>query len=218
MVDIAFPAGYYNRVVRPASPALPGFQPGVPIPAAQVQALVFQLGSRTIIGRDGIVRFNQPLIRAIVSYRELAVPALGRFMAQAQTVPQIIEGLYTAEELAENGVQGVIQLYSLASRWNRHPNPLVQIYLAGFYRNIPQPAAFGPMLTTLIQHAMTTNAATPGPFRIDEEVGGTVLQKIADRTADETVRRLLPYLRSSPPAVAPYPGSAPLDYPLRPMS
>lgn len=214
MVDIAIPANYYNRLGRPAPRPPQGLSS---IPAAQVQALVSQLGARTIIGGDGIVRFNQPLIRAIVSYRELAVPALGRFLAQARTVPQIIEALYTAEELAENGIRGVDPLYSLASRWNRHPHPLVQIYLAGFYRNIPQPAAFGPMMTTLIRQAMTTNAATPGPFRIDEEVGGTVLQKIAERTADETVRRLLPYLRSTP-TVSPYPGSAPLDYPIRPMS
>lgn len=158
-------------------------------------ALINQLGTQTHIGLNGIVQFNLPLVQQIAAHKEQALPELYRFLSTTPSIPALIEGIYTAEQMTEAGVQNVASLYPAVSRWNTNPDPLVQIYLAGLYRELNIPTTFGPMLSTLVnrsvdQYPLQSSSA----YNITEEVGGTLLQQIADTTADETVKRLLPYL------------------------
>ncbi len=170
--------------------------------AAGLVSLCSQLGQGLSVRPDGTLQPNEPLIRSIIQYREAAVPLLSNILSQAgygipyPSVATIVETLYTAQRLAQSGVN-TESLYPAASRLNTHPDPLVQIYLAGLYRQLREPAAFGPMLTTLINHAVTQYPQAPSSWNVSEEVGGTVLQQIANRTAEETVRRLQPYLQKS---------------------
>lgn len=178
----------HHNAVRPAGSA------------NSLLSLSSQLGLGLSTRPDGTLLPNEPLIQALIQYREAAVPVLSNILNQAgygipyPSVATIIETLYTAQRLAQTGVN-TESLYPAASRLNTHPDPLVQIYLAGYYRQLKEPAAFGPMLSTLINHAVTQYPHPLSSWNVSEEVGGTVLQQIANRTAEETVRRLQPYLQ-----------------------
>ncbi len=179
---------------RPPAPAGYTHAPGVP-----VAVLVDQVGRWTFIRPDGLVLFNEPLVAQIASYRDQAVPALSRLLqavvpAPEMYLPQVLEGLYLADRLAQYGVKSAANLAPVVAPLNTHPHPLIQIYLAGFYRKINRPETFGPMLSTLIRESMNPTPGTSPMMNPTEEVGGTLLQQIADKTSKETVRRLLPFL------------------------
>ncbi len=159
--------------------------------------LVAQLGVQTRISMDGQAMFNEPLVQQIVAARQQALPHLQAFLGSVSSIPGILEGLYLAGKLADAGVSGVENLYATVSRWNSHPDPLVQIHLAQFYGKINQPRSFGPVFSTLVYHAVNQYPFQASPtYNVSEAVGETVLRKIAERTADETVKRLLPYMQA----------------------
>jgi hypothetical protein len=159
-----------------------------------------------------LFQFNYPLIEAIVNQREQAVPVLYQHILQTpvEDVPKIVEQIYTAQRLAEAGVRGVEKLYGAVSRWNGHPDPYVQIYLAGLYRKLGLPETFGPLVAGLVREAVYHYPGRSLWLDPTEETGGAVLQLIAEKTAEETVKRLLPYLRPQAPQTprAPLPSSA----------
>ncbi len=209
----------FNPTVSPA--ARFGDHPPVytPMPAgavAQSQAqpalaplwqLAGQIGTQTQVGMDGIVRFNMPLVNQIKAYREQALPVLNDVLSRTTFVPTFLEALYTAEEMAEDGVSNVSSLYPVVSKWNTHPDPLVQIYLAGFYREIKIPTTFGPLMATLMNTSVNRYPMQSSPmYNITEEVGGTILEQIAEYTSQKTVNKLLPYIASSAQS---YPARAP---------
>jgi hypothetical protein len=185
----------------PAYPAMP-MKPLSPAPADPV-TLVAQLGMNTHVGVDGLTQFNEPLINRLVSLREKALPPLHLLLKSTNTTTTILEALYAATRLAENGVFGVETLYPAAAHLNSHIDPSVQMQLARFYGKINEPKAIGPMLNTAIHYA--TNQYPMGSYaayRFTEEAGEAILNQVARKTAQETVRHLLPYLR---PATSPAP-------------
>lgn len=165
----------------------------MPLP---VQNLIYQLGSQTTMAADGNVRLNAPLIETIVRYREQAVPVLCQFMSNTQNMLSMVEALYTSQRLAEERVSNVPMLYGVTQHWNNNPHPLVQIYLAGFYRKLNAPHTLGPMLSMMMRNALQPGPPIPSAFNPQEEIGGTVLDLIANKSADETMKRLVPYLQS----------------------
>lgn len=162
----------------------------------QMQGLVSQIGKQTALKPDGNVFLNYPLIETIVRQRENAVPFLCQYLSGAQTMLTMVEGLYTAQRLAEERVQNVQMLYGVTQHWHNNPHPLVQIYLSGFYRKLNAPQSLGPLLSMLVKNAVTPGPAIPAAFNPQEEVGGAILDLIANKAADETLRRLQPYLAS----------------------
>ncbi len=193
-MDMMYPVQPISATSRPPYPPASPYT-GMPLPV-----LVTHLGTQTRLPISGIIQFNEPLVQEISRYREHAVPVLYNFLSTVQSIPALLEGLHTATRLAKTQVQNASSLYAAVSRWNTHPDPLVQIYLAGLYREIKEPATFGPMLATLVHRAVTQYPLQSTPnYNITEEVGGTLLQQIASRTADETVKRLLPFLQASHP-------------------
>ncbi len=186
--------------------ALPmgSFSPrGFTVPVSGVEALVAQLGQHTRMGPNGMIQFNQPLIQSLVNYGEQTVPALEQFLRQTipqvnHRLPQVLEAIFTAEQLLEAGVVGARRLYDVTSYLNTHPSPLLQIYLAGFYRELNRPEAFGPMFSTLMHQTQNQYHQQNPILNPTEEVGGTVLSMIAKASADETVKQLLPYLSPRP--------------------
>jgi hypothetical protein len=163
----------------------------------EIQSLIAQLGVKSSKqpSADGLVQMDEPLIDNIAAYGEQAIPYLAAFFNRPQPPIALAEGIYAAQKLAQNKVKGVETLYGYLSRYNASPNPLIQTYLAGFYRRIDQPAAFGPMLGTMIQQSVYNYPLQGDPNRnISEEVGGSVLKIIAKESAKETVKMLLPYL------------------------
>ncbi|MBK8191015.1 MAG: hypothetical protein IPK79_11260 [Vampirovibrionales bacterium] len=171
-------------------------------------ALAAQLGQGVTLSTDGLVRFNEPLVQRLTQGGAQTTPLLSRSLMMLARfanppLPALLETLYVANCLADVGVPNIGDLYPAASAFNTHPHPLTQIYLAGLYRKLNRPEAFGPLLATLTHQAVSAYPAQTPMTGVTEEVGGAALQLIANRTAEETVRRLAPYLRLNPPAISP---------------
>lgn len=158
------------------------------------------MGSQTRIGDNNLLSFNEPLVKAIAQQGTAAISSLAEFLEKPQQRLALLEGIYTAQKLVEQSPQALTdenrdRLYAAVSPYNTSPDPFVQIYLAGFYRALNNPATFGPVLSTLINQSIYRYAEQANPAdNVTEELGGTLLQQIANRTAEETVKRLLPYL------------------------
>lgn len=165
---------------------------------------VQQLGQGVRFRPDGLALFNEPLIQRLVMGGAATPPLLAQHLlalARLQNPPlaPLLETLYAANRLADAGVSTISDIYPAASLFNTHPHPLTQIYLAGLYRKLNRPESFGPLLATLTHQAVSAYGGQAPMTALSEEVGGAVLQLIANRTAEETVKRLRPYLSPQGP-------------------
>lgn len=173
--------------------------PMAPQPPADPTTLVSRLGMEARLGVDGQAQYNEPLVQNIVTLRESALPALNLLLRSTNTTTTILEALHTATKMAESGVSGVEKLYSATAHLNNHIDPAVQVQLARFYGKINEPKAIGPILNTAIHYA--TNQYPMGSqaaYQFTEAAGEAIVNQVARRTAQETIRQLLPFLR--PPA------------------
>lgn len=161
-----------------------------PVLQASAYPLLAQLGAglRQDLWTKNLL-LNLPLIERCVQEREAMIRPLYTLLSQSMSTPQIIEGLYLAQRLAEENVAGVRSLYAAAARFNTTTNPYIQVYLAGFYRKLNAPETFGPMLAMFMREAMQSAPVT-APFDPLEEIGGTLLQQIANTAAQEVILRL----------------------------
>ena len=80
----------------------------------------------------------------------------------------------------DNGTKGIDKLYPVLARFNNTQSPNIQTFLAGIYRKIQVPDAFGPLVKMLIQNSQ--KPADPNQiFDPNEEIGGAILSYISDR-------------------------------------
>ena len=68
-------------------------------------------------------------------------------------------------------------LYPVLAKYNNTRSPNIQTYLAGVYRKIKVPDAFGPLCVMLIQNAI--NPHKDCYFDPNEEIGGAILDYLA---------------------------------------
>ncbi len=199
---------------RPRTPVNPQANPSLaPTPPSLLappdpMALVARLGLQTQTQLDGRVLYNEPLAQSLANCREAAISPLKTLFQSASATLPMVEGLYAAEKMAELNVKGLEQLYPALARWNSHPDPMIQMHLARFYRKINEPKTFGPMLSTAVNYAVNMYPmSSSASYNVTEEVGATLLEQIATRTARETVRQLLPFLqpKAQQPVLPPFP-------------
>ena len=93
---------------------------------------------------------------------------------------QVTETLYIMDRMLDNGTKGIDKLYPVFSRFNETQSPNIQTFLAGIYRKIQVPDAFGPLCKMLIQNSMKPNNPNQS-FDPNEEIGGAILSYISDR-------------------------------------
>jgi len=77
----------------------------------------------------------------------------------------------------QNNIKKAKDLYPVLSKYNSTRNPNIQTYLAGIYRKIKVPDAFGPLWAMLIQNSI--NPHKNCPFDPNEEIGGAILDYMA---------------------------------------
>lgn len=161
-----------------------------PVDAGAMSAVAL-LGTQTRLLMDGSVLYNEPLVQELVRMGPLVIPALQSFFMSVNNIPALLEGLYLAEKLADMRVVNAASLARATARWNSHPDPLVQMNLARFYRKINDPGTFGPMMAMLINQAVNHYASLSSPsYNVSQVVGETVLDQIANRTADVLIQRV----------------------------
>ena len=124
--------------------------------------------------------FDQNKVDYFVKQKENALPYLSNILANSQDEVQITETLYIMDRMIDNGTKGIDKLYPVFSRFNNTSSPNIQTFLAGIYRKIQVPDAFGPLVKMLIQNSMKPQAPNQ-PFDPNEEIGGAILSYLSDR-------------------------------------
>lgn len=126
--------------------------------------------------------FNQNRVNYFVNQKENALPYLTNVLATSQNEGQIVETLYIMDRMLDNGTKGIDKLYPVFSRFNTTQSPNIQTFLAGIYRKIQVPDAFGPLVKMLIQNSMQPQNPNQA-FDPNEEIGGAILSYVSDRWA-----------------------------------
>lgn len=92
---------------------------------------------------------------------------------------EVVESLYALNLMLDEGadIESAKALYPTLAKLNYTESPNIQTFLAGIYRKIKVPDAFGPLCVMLIR-----NANTPPQnchFDPNEEIGGAILDYLA---------------------------------------
>lgn len=150
---------------------------------------VSELGTATRINPvNGLVQINNELVESLAQQGTRILPELGQLLSTSVYRLQLIEGLYLAQRLAEKKTPGVNQLYANTSRFHFATDPLLQVYLAGFYRHIDEPAAYGPMMEMMLRHSQRPawerqQEIQQTGINAVEEIGGTLLSQLARQSS-----------------------------------
>ena len=124
--------------------------------------------------------FDQNKVDYFVKQKENALPYLANILAVTQNETQITETLYIINKMLDNGTRGIEKLYPVFSRFNNTQSPNIQTFLAGIYRKIQVPDAFGPLVRMLVQNSLKQTNYNQ-PFDPNEEIGGAILSYLSDR-------------------------------------
>ena len=100
---------------------------------------------------------------------------------------EVIADLFILNQMIDQGedINEVKKIYPSLSKYNRTKDPNIQTLLAGVYRKIKVPDAFGPLIVMLIQNALRQSCDTEKvekniyPFDPNEEIGGAILDYLA---------------------------------------
>ena len=90
---------------------------------------------------------------------------------------EILESLCALNLMLDEGLKNADKLYPTLSKYNQTKDPNIQTFLAGIYRKIKVPDAFGPLCVMLIQNAI--NPPKDCHFDPNEEIGGAILDYLA---------------------------------------
>lgn len=123
--------------------------------------------------------FNQERVDYFVKQKENALPFLNDILINSNNEAQVTETLYILDRMIENGTKGIEKMYPSFSRFNNTQSPNIQTFLAGIYRKIQVPDAFGPLVNMLIKNSQ--KPCQDMVFDPNEEIGGAILSYISDR-------------------------------------
>lgn len=98
-------------------------------------------------------------------------------LEQPKSEDEVLEDLYVLNLMLDNGESEVETLYPALSKYNDTDSPNIQTYLAGIYRKIKVPDAFGPLCAMLIRNSI--NPPKDCGFDPNEEIGGAILDYLA---------------------------------------
>ncbi len=124
--------------------------------------------------------FDQNKVDYFVKQKENALPYLTDILQHSNNEAQVTETLYIMDRMIDSGTKGIDKLYPVFSRFNNTQSPNIQTFLAGIYRKIQVPDAFGPLCKMLIQNSMKPNNPNQ-TFDPNEEIGGAILSFLSDK-------------------------------------
>lgn len=124
--------------------------------------------------------FDKNEVDYFVKQKENALPYLTDILTHSDNEAQVTETLYIMDRMIDNGTKGIDKLYPVFSRFNNTESPNIQTFLAGIYRKLQVPDAFGPLVNMLIKNSMRLPNPNQ-PFDPNEEIGGAILSYLSDR-------------------------------------
>jgi len=116
--------------------------------------------------------FNQQKVDCFVKQRENALPYVAYVLIHSNNEAQITEMLYIFNSMIDAGVKDTKKMYPVLARFNNTTSPNIQTFLAGIYRKMQVPDAFGPLVKMLIQNSLKPQTSNFDP---NEEIGGAIL-------------------------------------------
>ena len=122
--------------------------------------------------------FDEKKVDFFVKRKELSLPYLAGVLKRSNDEKEVTETLYIVDRMIDSGTKGVDKMYPVLSRFNQTNSPNIQTFLAGIYRKIQVPDAFGPLVAMLIRNSINPPQAC---FDANEEVGGAILAYLSDR-------------------------------------
>lgn len=141
-------------------------------------------------GERNYCLFNKNKVDFFVAQGKAALPYVKNVLEISKDEEEIIEALYITDRLIDKGTKGIPRMYPLFAKLNDTKSPNIQVYLAGIYRKIQVPDAFGPLVAMLIKNSNSGGVGTPPyntshlspltshPFDPNEEIGGAILSYI----------------------------------------
>ena len=107
------------------------------------------------------------------------IRAIGDKLVAAKSEEEVLEYLYAINLMLDTGIdpKKVTEIYPILSKYNNTNSPNIQTFLAGIYRKIQVPDAFGPLCAMLVRNAI--NPQNIAPFDPNEEIGGAILDYLA---------------------------------------
>ncbi len=125
---------------------------------------------------------NPDKVNYFVNQKEKALPYIADVLIHSNNEAQITETLYILNSMLDNGTKDVEKMYPVLARFNNTTSPNIQTFLAGIYRKIQVPDAFGPLVKMLIQNSMHPQTSNFDP---NEEIGGAILSYLNPRFRGE---------------------------------
>ncbi len=127
--------------------------------------------------RRNYITVDNNKVDTFVKQGENALPYISDVLQHSNNETQITETLYILDRMIDGGVKNIDKMYPVLSRFNNAKSPNIQTFLAGIYRKIQVPDAFGPLVKMLVQNSLNPN---PTPFfDPNEEIGGAILSYIS---------------------------------------
>ena len=114
-----------------------------------------------------------------VKIDKYALPLISETLQKSNNEAEVTENLYILDRMLDSGCQNIDKMYPVLSRFNNTKSPNIQTFLAGIYRKIQVPDAFGPLVKMLIQNSI--NPMGSPYFDANEEIGGAILSYLSDR-------------------------------------
>ena len=148
-----------------------------PIPPTPYQQ-TFQPAIQMPQGNRNYIMVDPVKVDYFVKQKENALPYITDVLTKSNNEAEITETLYITDRLIENGTKGVDNMYPVLSRFNNTNSPNIQTFLAGIYRKIQVPDAFGPLVAMLFRNSVNPQ---PSNFDPNEEIGGAILAYLSDR-------------------------------------
>lgn len=129
-------------------------------------------------GNRNYIIVDQNKVDCFVKQKEQALPYIADVLAHSDNEAQVTETLYIFDRMIDAGVKDADKMYPVLSRFNNTISPNIQTFLAGIYRKIQVPDAFGPLVKMLIQNSMRPQTSNFDP---NEEIGGAILAYVNPR-------------------------------------
>lgn len=129
-------------------------------------------------GSRNYALFDQNKVDCFVKQKENALPYIADVLSHSNNETQVTETLYILDRMIDAGTKDIDKMYPVLSRFNNTTSPNIQTFLAGIYRKIQVPDAFGPLVKMLIQNSMRPQTSNFDP---NEEIGGAILAYLSER-------------------------------------
>lgn len=123
--------------------------------------------------------FDEKRVNKIASQKEKSLPYIKKILQTSKDEKEIVEALYILDRMIGNSTKGIPAMYPILAKFNNTSSPNIQAYLAGVYRKIQVPDAFGPLLAMLIRNTISINQNDQSQCSDpNEEIGGAILAYI----------------------------------------